>query len=270
MRVRGKVGDEMGYENVKFETDNGVGVLTIDRPKALNALNAKTIEEIRAVLAEVRKDEETRALVITGSGDKAFVAGADIGEIQQLGLKDGLDFFAKGHDMSRDFETLGKPIIAAINGLALGGGCELALSCTLRVVSETAKFGLPELGLGVIPGYGGTQRLARLIGKGRALWYLLTGDMLDASTAVDIGLANLMVKPDELMEKAMKVARKIATKAPLAVKMALLSVKYGTETDLETGLVLESALGNISLASEDKNEGIAAFFEKRKPSYKGR
>ena len=153
--------------------------------------------------------------------------------------------------------------------MALGGGCELALSCSLRVVSENAKLGLPELGLGVIPGYGGTQRLARLIGKGRALWYLLTGDMIDAASAVDIGLANLMVKPDELMEKTLDVARKIATKAPLAVKMALFATKYGLETDLETGLVLESALANVTVASKDKNEGIAAFLEKRKAEYKG-
>jgi enoyl-CoA hydratase len=171
--------------------------------------------------------------------------------------------------MNFEIETLGIPTIAAINGLALGGGCELAMACSLRVVSETARLGLPELGLGVIPGYGGTQRLARLIGKGRALWYLLTGDMIDAQKAVEMGLANLIVKPEKLMEESLAVAKRISSKGPLAVKMALLAVKYGSEMDLESGLVLESALTNLVIASEDKKEGIAAFFEKRKPQYKG-
>ena len=259
----------MEYENVKYVEENGIGILTVDRPKALNALNGQTIGEIRSAVGEARENEQVRVLIITGSGKKAFVAGADIGEIKKLGLKDGFDFVRIGHQMNHDIETLGKPTIAAINGLALGGGCELAMSCTLRVVSETAKMGLPELGLGVIPGYGGTQRLPRLIGKGPALWYLLTGEMIDAAKAVDLGLANLMVKPDELMEKVVEVARKIATKAPLAVKMAMCAVNYGSGVDLETGLVLESALANVTIASEDKNEGIAAFFEKRRPDYKG-
>jgi enoyl-CoA hydratase len=260
----------MGYENVKYVVENGIGILTVDRPKVLNALNGQTISEIRSVLDEVKGNEAVRVLIITGAGEKAFVAGADIGEIQKLGLKEGFDFLRTGHRMNKDIETLGKPVIAAINGLALGGGCELAMSCTLRVVSETAKLGLPELGLGVIPGYGGTQRLPRLIGKGPALWYLLTGEMIDAARAVDLGLVNLMVKPDELMQKVVEVAKKIATKAPLAVKMALCAVNYGSGVDLETGLVLESALANVTIASEDKNEGIAAFFEKRKPEYEGK
>ena len=259
----------MEYENVKYVEENGIGILTVDRPKALNALNGQTIGEIRSAVGEARENEQVGVLIITGSGEKAFVAGADIGEIKKLGLKDGFDFVRIGYQMNHDIETLGKPTIAAINGLALGGGCELAMSCTLRVVSETAKMGLPELGLGVIPGYGGTQRLPRLIGKGPALWYLLTGEMIDAAKAVDLGLANLMVKPDELMEKVVEVARKIASKAPLAVKMAMCAVNYGSGVDLETGLVLESALANVTIASEDKNEGIAAFFEKRKPDYKG-
>ncbi len=260
----------MGYENVKYVEENGIGILTVDRPKVLNALNGQTIREIRSVLGEVKGNEAVRVLVITGSGEKAFVAGADIGEIKDLGLKDGFDSMRTGHQMNYDIETLGIPTIAAVNGLALGGGCELAMSCSLRIVSENAKLGLPELGLGVIPGYGGTQRLARLIGKGRALWYLLTGDMIDAATSVDLGLANMMVKPEELMEKTLKIAGKIASKAPLAVKMALTAVKYGLETDLETGLILEIALANLAIASEDKNEGISAFFEKRKPEFKGK
>jgi len=259
----------MEYNNIKFETEDNIGILTIDRPKVLNALNTETVKEIRSVLMAIKENKALRALIITGSGDKAFVAGADIDEIERLGLKDGFDFVRMGDQMNSDLETLGIPTIAAINGFALGGGCEMAMACTLRVVSETAKLGLPELNLGAIPGYGGTQRLARLIGRGRALWYILTGDMINAAKAVDIGLANLMVRPDELMEKTIEVAKKIATKGPLAVKMALLAVKYGMEADLETGLVLESALANIAIASEDKKEGVAAFFEKRRPNFKG-
>lgn len=253
-----------------YKIDGNVGILTIDRPKALNALNAETIREIGSVLDEVKSNEETRCLIVTGAGEKAFVAGADIGEVRDLGLKDGFDAMRIGQQLCTAVETLGIPSIAAVNGLALGGGCELAMSCSLRLVSENAKFGLPELGLGVIPGYGGTQKLARLIGKGRALWYLLTGDMIDAEKAVETGLANLMVSQGELMEKSLEVAKKICTKAPLAVKSALCAVKYGLETDQETGLVLEAMLCNLTLASEDKSEGIASFFDKRKPEYKGR
>lgn len=260
----------MAYKNIQFKVEEGIGILTLDRPKALNALNTETIKEIRSVLADVKADEATKVLILTGAGEKAFGAGADIGEIKDLGLNEGFDFLRTGHQMNHEIETLGKATIAAINGLALGGGLELAMSCTLRIASEKAKLGLPELGLGVVPGYGGTQRLARLIGKGRALWYLLTGDMMDAAKALDFGLVNLMVKPDELMEKSIEAAKKIASKGPLAVKMTLFAVKYGTETDLETGLVLESALANLGVASEDKKEGIAAFFEKRKPEYKGK
>ena len=259
----------MAHENVNYTTEDDIGILTIDRPKAMNALNKQTIAEIRQIVGEVKRNESTRVLIVTAAGEKAFVAGADIGEIKELGLKEGFDFLRTGQEMNREIETLGKPTIAAINGLALGGGCELAISCTLRVMAEHAKLGLPELGLGVIPGYGGTQRLARLIGKGRALWYLLTGDMIGAQEAVQIGLANLMVKPEELMDQALKVARKIATKGPLAVRAALSAVQYGLETDLETGLLLESALGNLTIASNDKEEGIAAFFEKRKPEFHG-
>lgn len=259
----------MEYKNIGFKKEENIGILTVDRPKALNALNTETIQEMCSVFKEVKRDESLRALVITGGGDKAFIAGADIGEIQGLTLKNGLEFLQAGHQMNRDIEALGKPTIAAINGLALGGGCELAMACSLRVMSEKAKMGLPELGLGVIPGYGGTQRLARLIGKGRALWYLLTGDMIDAPTALDLGLANLVTSPQELMEKTLALGKKIASKGPFAVKMALMAVNYGLETDMESGLALETALTGLALQSKDKEEGIAAFFEKRKPEYTG-
>ena len=259
----------MEFQNIRFQKEENIGILTVDRPKALNALNGSTIQEICSVLKEVKTDDTLRLLIITGAGEKAFIAGADIGEIQGLTIKNGLEFLQTGHQMNRDIEALGKPTIAAINGLALGGGCELAMACSLRIISEKAKMGLPELGLGVIPGYGGTQRLARLIGKGRALWYLLTGDMIDATTAVDLGLANMVTKPEELMEKTLKLGKKISSKGPFAVKMALMAVNYGLETDLESGLALESALTNLALLSKDKEEGIAAFFEKRKPEYTG-
>lgn len=259
----------MDYKNIEFKIEDKAGILTINRPKALNVLNEETIREMKSVLDEVKMNQDLRTLIITGAGDKAFIAGADIDEIKDLGLKDGFDAIRNGQELGYKIETLGIPTIAAVNGLALGGGCELAMSCSLRLASENAKFGLPELGLGVIPGYGGTQNLARLIGKGRALWYLLTGDMIDAEKAVEIGLANLLVQPDALMDKSLEVAKKIATKAPLAVKSALCAVKFGLETDMETGLIMEAMLCNLTLASEDKKEGIAAFLEKRKPTYKG-
>lgn len=259
----------MEYQNIRFRKEENIGILTVDRPKALNALNTQTIQEMCSVFKEVKMDDALRLLIITGAGEKAFIAGADIGEIQGLTLKNGLEFLQAGHQMNRDIEAMGKPTIAAINGLALGGGCELALACSLRVISEKAKMGLPELGLGVIPGYGGTQRLARLIGKGRALWYILTGDMIDAPMALDLGLANMVTGPEELMEKTLKLGKKIASKGPFAVKMALMAVNYGLETNMESGLALETALTNLALQSKDKEEGIAAFFEKRKPEYKG-
>ena len=259
----------MEFQNIRFQKEENIGVLTVDRPKALNALNTQTIQEMCSVFKEVKMDDTLRLLIITGAGEKAFIAGADIGEIQGLTLKNGLEFLQAGHQMNRDIESMGKPTIAAINGLALGGGCELAMACSLRIISEKAKMGLPELGLGVIPGYGGTQRLARLIGKGRALWYLLTGDMIDAPTALELGLANMVTAPEELMEKTLKLGKKIASKGPFAVKMALMAVNYGLETNMESGLALEAALTNLALQSKDKEEGIAAFFEKRKPEYKG-
>ncbi len=259
----------MNYNNIQFESEGNIGIITLNRPKAMNALNGETIREIRSLLASVKDDGETRALIITGAGEKAFCAGADLNEVKEVGLKESFDFFRKGHQMNHDIENLGIPVIAAINGLALGGGCELALSCTLRVVSRAAKLGLPELGLGVIPGFGGTQRLTRLAGKSDALWYLLTGDMIDAEKAVDMGIANLIAEPDELMDRVHKLAKKITKKAPLAVKAVLNAVHYGAETDLETGLVLEAAFANVVTASEDKKEGIAAFLEKRDPKYQG-
>jgi len=260
----------MEYQNVLLEIKNKIGVLTINRPTKMNALNAATIDEINSAVNEVKSNGNIRALIVTGSGDKAFVAGADISEFVDIGIKEGFDFSRKGHRVLGDLESLGIPSIAAVNGLALGGGCELAMACTFRIVSDNAKFGLPELGLGVIPGYGGTQRLSRIIGKNRALWLMLTGEMMGAEEAVRIGLANMVVKSEELMDTAFKIATTICKKGPLAVKYALIAVNYGSETDLETGLVLESVMTNLVLATEDKAEGVASFLEKRKPEFQGR
>jgi len=259
----------MEFKNIIYELRENIGFLTIDRPTRLNALNGQAIDEIRDILGKVRANDQVRVLIVRGSGEKAFVAGAEIREVMDVGLRDGFEFSRKGQEMTKDFEELGKPSIAAVNGLALGGGFELALSCTFRILSENAKLGLPELGLGVIPGYGGTQRLSRIIGSSRALWNMLTGDMISAQEALQMGLANMVVKQEELMDVSIKVAKKIIQKAPLAVKMAMMAVRYGKETDLGTGLILESTLADILLGTRDKEEGIKAFLEKRKPNFSG-
>jgi len=260
----------MDYNTITYEVKENIGYLTVNRPKRLNALNGEALREIGDALNKAGNDEAVRVIILTGAGDKAFVAGADITEFEGVGLKRGYDFARRGQKLTQALEGLSKPSIAAVNGLALGGGCELALACTFRIVSESAKLGLPELGLGVIPGYGGTQRLSRVIGKSRALWAMLTGDMIGAEEALQMGLANMVVKPEELMDASVKVAKKIIGKAPLAVKMALIAVNQGVENDLETGLVLEAAFGNLLLVSEDKEEGVKAFMEKRKPNFTGK
>jgi len=260
----------MEYQNVIFEVKEEIGQLTINRPKKLNALNAATINEIKDVLDKVKGDRNVKVLIINGAGDKAFVAGADIAEFTDISIEQGFDFSRNGHQMNRQIEWLGIPTIAAVSGFALGGGCELAMACTFRIASENAKFGLPELGLGVIPGYGGTQRLARIIGKSRALWLMLTGEMLGAEDAFNMGLANKVVKPEELLDTAFTVAKTICQKGPLAVKCALTAVHHGVETDLETGLVLEAAMTNLVMVSEDKAEGVSSFMEKRKSVFKGK
>jgi len=259
----------MEFNNLKYEKEGKVGILTVNRPKVLNALNKETVKEIKEAARHVKEAGEVNVLVITGEGDKAFVAGADISEFVDLGLKDGFDFSRNFQEMTNVVENLGIPVIAMVNGLALGGGCELALACTFRILSETARLGLPELGLGVVPGAGGTQRLSRIIGKSRALWYILTGDFIGAQEAFEMGLANLVVAQDKLREKTLEVAQKICTKGPLAVRLALHAVNFGMEADLQTGLVLEAAMTNVATGTKDAKEGIASFLEKRKPEFKG-
>jgi enoyl-CoA hydratase len=259
----------MGYDGIIYEKRENVGFLTISRQTKLNALNAKTIDEIKDALQKFKEDEEVRAVILTGAGKKAFAAGADIDEISNIGLKEGFEFSRNGQGMNSLLDELGKPSIAAVNGLALGGGCELALACTFRILSENAKLGLPEAGLGVIPGYGGTQRLTRIIGKSRALWTILTGEMINAQDALQMGLANMVVPQKELMDASIGVAKKIIQKAPLAIKLAMIAVNYGAEIDLDSGLLLEATVANTLLGTQDKEEGIKAFLDRRKPDFSG-
>ncbi|MBW1996440.1 MAG: enoyl-CoA hydratase/isomerase family protein [Deltaproteobacteria bacterium] len=259
----------MEFSNLKYEREGKVGILTVNRPKVLNALNKETVKEIREAALKIKEAGDVNVLIITGEGDKAFIAGADISEFKDLGLREGFDFSRNFQEMTNVIENLGIPVIAMVNGLALGGGCEVALACTLRILSESARLGLPELGLGVIPGAGGTQRLSRIIGKGRALWYILTGDLIGANEALEMGLANLVVEPAKLKEKTLEVAQKICSKGPLAVKLALHAVNFGMEADLQTGLVLEAAMANVATGTQDAKEGVASFLGKRKPNFKG-
>ena len=260
----------MDLKNLLFEEKEGIGIITINRPDKLNALNKELLSELKGLIDRVRSDEKIKVLIITGSGEKAFAAGADINEIAALGSANAYTFSRDAQEVANGIENLGKPVIAAVNGLALGGGFELALACTLRILSENAKTGLPEVGLGAIPGIGGTQRLPRIIGKGRAFWYLLTGETIDAPTALSIGLANKVVPGGNLMDTCLGVAKTLLSKGPLALSLVLEAVNRGLEAGQDIGLVLESALMTIACASEDKNEGIKAFLEKRKPNFKGR
>jgi enoyl-CoA hydratase len=260
----------MAYENILFEKKDSIAWITFNRPKVLNALNRKTVEELRDALLETRDDSSVRVLILTGAGEKSFVAGADIGELAQRTPVDGKDFSLFGQGVFHLLETLGKPSICAINGFALGGGCELALSCTIRLAGKTAKLGQPEVKLGIIPGYGGTQRLARLCGKGVAHELCLTGEMIAAEEALRIGLVNHIYEPAELLPAAEALARKIIANAPLAVKYTMEAIERGFEMPQEEGLFLEATLFGLSCATEDMREGTKAFLEKRKADFKGK
>jgi enoyl-CoA hydratase len=260
----------MAYENLLYEKKDKIGTITFNRPKVLNALNRKTVEELGDLLARVNDDEEVRVLIVTGAGEKAFVAGADINELAQRTPVDGKDFSLFGQSILRRLETMGKPSIAAINGFALGGGCELALACSIRLASRTARMGQPEVKLGILPGYGGSQRLARLCGKGAAHELCLTGEMITAEEALRIGLVNHVYEPGELMPAAESLAKKIAANAPLAVKFAMEAIEHGMEMPQEEGLFLEATLFGVCCATEDMREGTRAFIEKRAAQFKGR
>jgi enoyl-CoA hydratase len=257
-------------ENLLVEYDGPVAVVTINRPRALNSLNVATLLELDAAISELEQSEDTRAAIIAGAGEKSFVAGADIPEIRNLSLLSGKEFAARGLGIYSRIEKSKIPIIAAVNGFALGGGCELAMACHLRIAADTAKFGQPEINLGIIPGYGGTQRLPRLVGRGRALDLLLTGRMITAAEALAWGLVNAVVPQTELMITAKKLALDLAAKPKLAVAAILEAVDSGLQLGLDRGLKIEENLFTYACGTEDKNEGTSAFLEKRKPEFKGR
>ena len=258
------------FENILFEKKGAIAYVTVNRPKVLNALNMATMEELRRAFTGAREDREVRVVVLTGAGEKAFVAGADIGELAKHDAVSAKEYTHKGQSVLDLIENLGKPVIACINGFALGGGCELAMACTMRLASDNAKLGQPEVKLGIIPGYGGTQRLARLVGKGLAMQQLLTGEMITAQEAHRIGLVNEVVPQPELVARAEAIAQKIIANAPLAVQYAMEAVNKGMEMTLLEGLYLEATLFGVCCATEDKKEGTTAFLEKRAASFKGK
>ena len=260
----------MVYENLVYEKRDGIAFITFNRPKVLNALNRRTIEELQHALLEARDDAAVRVLILTGSGDKAFVAGADINELAQQTAVNGKEFSIFGQGVLHLLETMGKPSICAVNGFALGGGCELALSCSIRIASKNAKLGQPEVKLGIIPGYGGSQRLARLCGKGVAHELCLTGEMITAEEAQRIGLVNQVYESAELLPAAEAMAKKIIEKAPLAVKYCMEAIERGVEMPQEEGLFLEATLFGLCCATDDMREGTTAFLEKRPAVFKGK
>src|ERR1700719_4514988 len=260
----------MSFENLIYEKKDRIAYITFNRPKVLNALNRKTIEELRDALIDARDDSAVRVVILTGAGEKSFVAGADISELATRTPVDGKEFSLFGQSAFRLLETMGKPSICAINGFALGGGCELALACTIRISSNTAKLGQPEVKLGILPGYGGTQRLARLCGKGVAHELCLTGEMIGADEALRVGLVNHVYEPAELLPAAEALAKKIIANAPVAVRYAMEAIERGVEMPQEEGLFLEATLFGLACATEDMREGTKAFLEKRKVEFRGK
>ena len=257
-------------ENILVERDGGVATLTINRPKVLNALSTQTLDELRRAILALKYDDGVRVVIITGSGDKSFIAGADINELSQQTPIGGREHALRGQHVFNLVENMGKPVIAAINGYALGGGCELAMACTIRIAADTAKLGQPEINLGIIPGYGGSQRLSRLVGRGRALELLLTGDQISAADAYRIGLVNRVVTGANLMGEARKAAQALAAKAPIAVRYIIDAVNKGLQMPFPDAQVFEATLFGLVAATEDMREGTKAFLEKRKPEFKGK
>lgn len=258
------------FENLTFEKKDSIAYITINRPKVLNALNRVTIQELQLAFEQAKDDSTIRVVILTGSGEKSFVAGADINELQPLDSVGAKNHALKGQAVADYIENLGKPVIACINGFALGGGCEIAMACTMRFASENAKLGQPELKLGVIPGYGGTQRLPRLVGKGMAMQIILTGEMINAQEAARIGLVNAVLPSGDLLPHAEAIANKIIANAPLAVQYTIEAVNHGMELTQQEGLNLEAALFGVVFATEDKTEGTKAFLEKRAAKFVGK
>jgi len=260
----------MNFKNLLVEKSERYAIVTINRPDKLNALNIETVEELQQAMQALNEDETIRSIILTGAGEKAFIAGADISQITPLDSESGKNFALRGQKVFRYVEKMKKPIIAAINGFALGGGCELAMACHIRLASTKAKFGQPEIKLGIIPGYGGTQRFPRLIGLSNALQLLLTGDMMNAETALRLGLVSEVLEPEQLMERATALASQLAAQAPLAVHYILEAVYRGVDMDLENALGIEAEYFGKACATEDMKEGTTAFLEKRAPVFSGR
>jgi enoyl-CoA hydratase len=257
------------FDNLLLVREGQIALVTINRPQVLNALDGHTLAELGAAMQELRVDTSVRVVIVTGAGDKAFVAGADISELAALSPAQAQDHARLGQSVFDSIEHLGKPVIAAINGFALGGGCELAMACTLRVAADTAKIGQPEVNLGILPGFAGTQRLARLVGKGIALEMLLTGRHVSADEAQRIALVNRVVAASELMASARALAGDLAAKAPIATRYIIEAVQRGTEVPFEQAAFLEASLFGLAFATADMREGTRAFLDKRKPAFKG-
>jgi enoyl-CoA hydratase len=256
--------------NVLLSVEEGIATITINRPKSLNALNTDTLRELKAAMLKADSDDAVKIIIVTGAGEKAFVAGADIAQMRDLDTLQGRRMTMLGQEVFSVVENLAKPVIAAVNGFALGGGCELAMACDMRIVSETAKFGQPEVNLGIIPGFAGTQRLARLIGKGRAKYYIMTGNMMNAAKAYELGLADVVVKPEELMGTCRETAKLIMSKAPVAVMMAKKAVNHGLDMDLASGVAYEAEAYTTCFSTRDRIEGMSAFLEKRPSNFTGK
>jgi enoyl-CoA hydratase len=257
-------------ENLLFETEGGVATITVSRPKVLNALNGQTLDELRRVVLACKRDDSVRCVILTGAGEKAFIAGADINELSVQTPTSGREHAMAGQHIFDLVENLGKPVIAAINGFALGGGCELAMACTMRIAADTARLGQPEINLGLIPGYAGTQRLTRLIGRGRALELLLTGDHITAAEAHRLGLVNRVVPAAELMAEVRKLAATLASKAPVAVRYIIDAVNKGSDMGFAEAQVFEATLFGLVASTDDMREGTRAFLDKRKAEFKGK
>jgi enoyl-CoA hydratase/carnithine racemase len=260
----------LALANVLYEKKGAIAYVTVNRPKVLNALNTPTWKDLRTAFEDARDDTAVRGVILTGAGDKAFIAGADISELAHVAAFEAEQSSRFGQEVLDLIENLGKPVVAAINGFALGGGCETAMACTIRIAVDTAQFGQPEVKLGLVPGGGGTQRMPRLIGKGRALQLILSGEMINAQEAYRIGLVNEIVPAAGLVTRAEAILKKIASNAPIAVKFALEAANKGMETSQGEGLLLEASYFGLCAATEDKKEGTAAFLEKRPPQFRGR
>ena len=260
----------MAFDNLLLERDGAVAIVTVNRPKVLNALNAQTLDALRRVMVDLGRDESARVVILTGAGEKSFVAGADINELAIQTPVSGREHALAGQHVLNVIENLGKPVIAAINGYALGGGCELAMACTLRVAADTAKIGQPEINLGIMPGYAGSQRLSRLVGKGKAMELILTGAPIGASEAERIGLVNRVVPAADLLSHVKTLAADLAKQAPIAVRYIIHAINHGLEMPFAEACVFEATLFGLVASTDDMREGTKAFLEKRKPEFKGK